>query len=499
MAENYVSKFVVDSGGTDIDVIIKDSSARSMIAEEITDRNKLIKKVEDDTVIESTENVAISANKIKYSEPSNIDGVDGVPMLSNTNKEYGLATVKGVNDKEKTINNSINAEISNRKELIEKNELGQTVLKSDSNVVISSGDSLVYSEPRLVNGVKGVPMKSSSGVTYYLATTDSISTSGRFKNFIVIGDSWADGTGSETGKGWGEILKSMLDYDTWYGSWFGGSGFMAPGTGQTDHTFLYLLKQLENQVTDKAKIDCILVGGGVNDLTYTSTQLQGAIEQFVEYATTKYPNAIVWFVYCNTEVGGNTSRYAPTSAFSSVINKKYLYTDIHTIAPGECYVNNLHLNNAGYTIVADNIKKLIYGSPTGNGYHTCGVYGLTAEGTPASENINVTQTEINGTVVLEISGINTSASVNTSSPPYYTIDYKNPTGRRGYLHFNEGTLCIPIQPRLQIAGAEQQLNVPGSVSIDSEKVRFQFEYVGDASLNSFFFEGLKTIYLKDNW
>ena len=44
MAENLVSKFTVNSQGTDIDVKIKDEDARNLIAQEISDRNSAINK-----------------------------------------------------------------------------------------------------------------------------------------------------------------------------------------------------------------------------------------------------------------------------------------------------------------------------------------------------------------------------------------------------------------------------------------------------------------------
>ena len=56
MADNFVSKFTVNSQGTDIDVKIKDADARNLIAQEIADRSKLIRADENNnTVIEGIE------------------------------------------------------------------------------------------------------------------------------------------------------------------------------------------------------------------------------------------------------------------------------------------------------------------------------------------------------------------------------------------------------------------------------------------------------------
>ena len=57
MADNLVSKFTVNSQGTDIDVKIKDSDARNLIAQEISDRNSAV------TTITNNLNKEISARK----------------------------------------------------------------------------------------------------------------------------------------------------------------------------------------------------------------------------------------------------------------------------------------------------------------------------------------------------------------------------------------------------------------------------------------------------
>lgn len=63
MADNLVSMFTVNSQGTDIDVKIKDTDARNLIAQEISDRSELIKKNESgDTVIETNNKIIENAH-----------------------------------------------------------------------------------------------------------------------------------------------------------------------------------------------------------------------------------------------------------------------------------------------------------------------------------------------------------------------------------------------------------------------------------------------------
>ena len=63
MADNLVSKFTVNSQGTDIDVKIKDEDARNLIAQEITDRSKLIKADENNNTVIETSNKLIESSQ----------------------------------------------------------------------------------------------------------------------------------------------------------------------------------------------------------------------------------------------------------------------------------------------------------------------------------------------------------------------------------------------------------------------------------------------------
>ena len=63
MAENLVSKFTVNSQGTDIDVKIKDEDARNLIAQEISDRSALIKSDENNNTVIETSNKLIESSQ----------------------------------------------------------------------------------------------------------------------------------------------------------------------------------------------------------------------------------------------------------------------------------------------------------------------------------------------------------------------------------------------------------------------------------------------------
>ena len=118
MADNLVSKFTVNSNGTDIDVKIKDADARNLIAQEISDRDSAVT----------------------------------------------------------TITNNLNKEISDRTELISKDSSGNTVVTSTNGALyINTKNPMQYSkpisEPNFSEFFGYVPMFDVDGVGYKLLTS----------------------------------------------------------------------------------------------------------------------------------------------------------------------------------------------------------------------------------------------------------------------------------------------------------------------------------------
>ena len=73
MADNLVSKFTINSQGTDIDVKIKDEDARNLIAQEISDRSELISKDTNGNtnVTSKTGDVTVSGKNITNTATEN--------------------------------------------------------------------------------------------------------------------------------------------------------------------------------------------------------------------------------------------------------------------------------------------------------------------------------------------------------------------------------------------------------------------------------------------
>lgn len=129
------------------------------------------------------------------------------------------------------------------------------------------------------------------------------------KNIICIGDSYLAINQESTS--WGAYLRGYLG--TGYNvtlNGLGSSGFI----GTAPQTFLQLLQDVN--VADKDLISDIIVLGGMNDTdaissgTYNENDLLDAIEAFLSYAHTNYPNAKVSIGFCGWQAYGFTGRDA---------------------------------------------------------------------------------------------------------------------------------------------------------------------------------------------
>lgn len=139
------------------------------------------------------------------------------------------------------------------------------------------------------------------------------------KRFIVIGDSYCDGTNS-----W---IKSMQNYlgknDTDYvKSYMGGAGF-AHGA----KNFLTLLQ--EASVSNPNTITDIVVCGGANNYSEDQdTILNGAggIKEFVNYAKSNYPNATIHVGFIGVNLNNNDNMPRAMNAYKqcTIFGARYL-------------------------------------------------------------------------------------------------------------------------------------------------------------------------------
>lgn len=163
------------------------------------------------------------------------------------------------------------------------------------------------------------------------------------RRFIVIGDSYCDGTNS-----W---IKSMQNYlgknDTDYvKSYMGGAGF-AHGT----KNFLNLLQ--EANVTNPNTITDIIVCGGANNYpedTNTILNGKGGIQEFVSYAKSTYPNATVHIGFIGVNLNNNDNIPRAINAYKqcTIFGAKYL-NNVEFILPSYTLLQSdfIHPNEKG--------------------------------------------------------------------------------------------------------------------------------------------------------
>lgn len=185
-----------------------------------------------------------------------------------------------------------------------------------------------------------------------------------FKNHttIMIGDSYGVGTtagGSTTG--WCDRVKSILEIpnEKYYKFVEGGSGFVT--TGLSGNTFLTLLQNNINNITNKKDVTTIIVCGGFNDHSVTINTLNNEIKTFMDYIKQNFPNSKV---YCGmvgnsgaqTDDGANIRKNLGGSIIrcyqNIIIHGGYYLNGIENIMKD--YRNfmsddNIHPNELGYT------------------------------------------------------------------------------------------------------------------------------------------------------
>lgn len=124
--------------------------------------------------------------------------------------------------------------------------------------------------------------------------------------FLFIGDSYGNGyTPDGNVNSWCDKLANRLGINNRYYKFnSNGAGFVATGSGGL--TFLQVLQNNINTVTNKSAIKKIIVVGGYNDANYNSSysNMTSAIETFTTYCNTQFPNARV-FIAC---VGYNANK-----------------------------------------------------------------------------------------------------------------------------------------------------------------------------------------------
>ena len=331
MAENLVSKFTVNSQGTDIDVKIKDEDARNLIAQEISDRDSAV-----------------------------------TTITNNLNKE--------ISDRENAdtaITNNLNKEINDRSELISKDSEGNTVVNaSNGSLYLNTKNPIKYSQPvsKLNDYFNTIPFVDNSG-NQYKVLCDSGNTvnlsSSNFKNYILVGDSYAVGYTPEGNvTGWTTLLNSLLGEHMYAKIEQSGAGLSNKMTGE------YNLTTRITSLTNSDAVDSIICCCGRNDIDGDNVNgINQGIKDFVNACHTKFKNAKVYIGFIGwdlnkTEWTQNKSLYLcqAIAAYKNV-NADYVYINTDFILRQRSYMasDGKHPNQDGQNALAYGIKCALYG------------------------------------------------------------------------------------------------------------------------------------------
>lgn len=332
MAENLVSKFTVNSQGTDIDVKIKDEDARNLIAQEISDRDSAV-----------------------------------TTITNNLNKE--------ISDRESadtTITNNLNKEISDRTELISKDSIGNTVVTSTNALYLNTKNPIKYSQPvsKLNDFFNIVPYTDNHGNRYNVLCDSGNTvnlTSSNFKNYILVGDSYAQGwtpDGSVTG--WPELLHQLLKGNLYASVTQGGAGLSDKMTG------IYNLTTRISELANSDTVDSIICCCGKNDIN-SSELIKGinnGIKNFVDTCHQKFKNAKVYIGFIGWDLNklpgwgvGRSLDLKNGIAQYERVTSDYTYLKTDFIMRQRSYLSSdgVHPNQTGQNALAYGIKCALYG------------------------------------------------------------------------------------------------------------------------------------------
>lgn len=248
-----------------------------------------------------------------------------------------------VNSYETRISNLENDNTTNKAN-ISTNTSEITTLKSQIesiNTEISSLDSRVEANENSISTIN--------------ENLTNLSNLVKNRRFIVIGDSYCDGTNS-----W---IKSMQNYlgknDTDYvKSYMGGAGFAHKGGASGSKNFLELLQGVS--ATNPDTITDIVVCGGANNYpedTNTILNGTGGIQEFVRYAKSTYPNATVHIGFIGVNLNNNDNIPRAINAYKQCT--KF----------GAKYLNNVEFILPSYTLLQSDFIH-----PNEQGDYQLGVY-----------------------------------------------------------------------------------------------------------------------------
>ena len=209
-----------------------------------------------------------------------------------------------------------------------------------------------------------------AGFDSRIVSLENRPTNKEYSNLVCIGDSWLEGYSSVgTFTSWGTLLAEDLDAEV-HNSYKGGCGFSQVSDGVN---FTSLVNSAKNAISDPQAVNCVVIGGGINDRKLSAATVKSAAATCITTALNAFPNADI-FVFPMMLVGRFLSTQSMTimnaiqEGCASVKSKRVKVY-------GECYdwlydneathADSYHPNQLGQNVVADYMRQVLYGgSPT---------------------------------------------------------------------------------------------------------------------------------------
>ena len=243
-------------------------------------------------------------------------------------------------------------------------------------------------------------------------------------NVILIGDSWSIGNNiGGTYIGFQTYIEQILPHNDWYISAEGSAGYVHPGSD--GHVFLDLLTNLA--VSDPDSITDIIIEGGVNDRNETSNDIINAIQSFITYATTRFPNAKLHHLIVNRLYNNINYAFEYIKAYMACAGygKNFRVYDAHQCVSFDRFIDSLHVDSAGYEQCARYCYDLLQGGKPSIGYTVKTISGSCSD-LGWTGNVNVIETP-EGLMMIELPEINKTGLNITTTPTIELVFLLNET------------------------------------------------------------------------
>lgn len=248
---------------------------------------------------------------------------------------------------------------------------------ASNSVTTGKIDSAAISTAKIADGAVTQDKINVEYTNYIQSLIDSSSTDyGRpgsyFSNYgmVVIGDSYAVGSGASTGQGFVDVLAERINASSVYNFAVGSTGFCDPGSSGQNKPFptQATLAQSSLNETEAANVHLCIVAGGLNDFrdnaNYSPANMRDAAAQTASTLVTAFPNAYVIFIPMLMPGYGVNSKALNYEKFIIMGIKgrrrvgwikgawSWLWGESSYVS-----TDNLHPTNAGHAQIAYNIAR----------------------------------------------------------------------------------------------------------------------------------------------